>query len=161
MFKIVHMSFASLALIAFVIRAVLLFWQPANSSVTQPATESGSQSGKVSRIVLVAIQHLAFTVLIVTGIILLYQNQFVVKPWFYAKIILFVVILSATIKAFGKRDIGLAQRKAGVVVASIAFAALFTLVIWKPDFSRPSAPVNAAAASTALTASMPASQPAR
>lgn len=135
MFKIVHMSFASLALIAFLIRAVLLFWKPVN------------QTNKVSPIVLVAIQHLAFTVLIITGIILLYQNQFVVKPWFYAKIILFVVILSATFKAFGKRDIGLAQRKAGVVVASIAFAALFTLVIWKPDFSQSAAPVNSVASS--------------
>lgn len=121
--KIIHMTFGSLALIAFLIRTVMLFWAPQN------------QPGKAGRIVLVAMQHLSFTVLIITGIVLLYQNQFVVQPWFYGKIILFVVILSATIKAFGKREISLAQRKAGAFVAAIAFAGLLTLVIWKPDFS--------------------------
>ncbi len=141
--KIIHMTFGSLALIAFLIRAVMLFWAPQN------------QPGKVSRIVLVAMQHLSFTVLIVTGIVLLYQNQFVVQPWFYGKIILFVVILSATIKAFGKRDITLAQRKAGVIVAGIAFAGLFTLVIWKPDFSgqppQPQSPIQTQRTSQSAT----------
>lgn len=121
--KIIHMTFGSLALITFLIRAVLLFRAPQN----QPA--------KAGRIVLVALQHLSFTVLILTGMVLLYQNQFVVQPWFYGKIILFVVILSATIKAFGKRDMSLAQRKAGAFVAAIAFAGLLTLVVLKPDFS--------------------------
>lgn len=121
--KIIHMTFGSLALITFLIRAALLFRAPQN----QPA--------KAGRIVLVALQHLSFTVLILTGMVLLYQNQFVVKPWFYGKIILFVVILSATIKAFSKRDMSLAQRKAGAFVAAIAFGGLLTLVVLKPDFS--------------------------
>ena len=121
--KIIHMTFGSLALITFLIRAALLFRAPQN----QPA--------KAGRIVLVALQHLSFTVLILTGMVLLYQNQFVVQPWFYGKIILFEVILSATIKAFSKRDISLAQRKAGAFVAAIAFAGLLTLVVLKPDFS--------------------------
>ena len=121
--KIIHMTFGSLALITFLIRAALLFRAPQN----QPA--------KAGRIVLVALQHLSFTVLILTGMVLLYQNQFVVQPWFYGKIILFVVILSATIKAFSKRDMSLAQRKAGAFVAAIAFAGLLTLVVLKPDFS--------------------------
>lgn len=121
--KIIHMTFGSLALITFLIRAALLFRAPQN----QPA--------KAGRIVLVALQHLSFTVLILTGMVLLYQNQFMVQPWFYGKIILFVVILSATIKAFSKRDMSLAQRKAGAFVAAIAFAGLLTLVVLKPDFS--------------------------
>lgn len=121
--RIIHMTFGSLALIAFLIRAVILFWAPQN------------QPGKTSRIVLVAMQHLSFTVLVITGMVLLYQNQFVVQPWFYGKIILFLVILSASNKAFGKRELSLAQRKAGAFVAGIAFAGLLTLVIWKPDFS--------------------------
>lgn len=131
MLRIIHMTFGSLALIAFLIRAVMLFWAPQN------------QPGKAGRIVLVAMQHLAFTVLIITGVVLLYQNQFVVKPWFYGKLILFVVILSATLKAFGKSDISLAQRKAGAFVAAIAFAGLITLVIWKPDFSASQNPQQA------------------
>lgn len=123
MLRIIHMTFGSLALIAFLIQAALLFRKPH----TQP--------GKANRIVLVAMQHLSFTVLILTGGVLLYQNQFVVQPWFYGKVILFVVIISATLKAFGKRDISLAQRKVGALVAGIAFAGLLTLVLWKPDFS--------------------------
>lgn len=120
---IIHLTFGSLALIAFLIQAAMLFQTAEN----QPA--------KTSRTLLVAMQHLSFTLLILTGGVLLYQNQFVVQPWFYGKIILFVVIVSATIKAFGKREITLAQRKAGALVAAIAFAGLITLVLWKPDFS--------------------------
>lgn len=132
MFKIVHMTFASLAIIVFVIRAVLLFWKtPAGS----PDAVAGSAPKSAGRIVLVAMQHLAFTLLIITGLILLYQNNFVVQLWFYGKVILFLVILSAVTKAFGKRDIGRGQRKAGVMVAGIAFAGLMTLVVWKPHFS--------------------------
>ena len=135
MFKIVHMTFASLAILVFVIRAILLFWKPvaitatANNTTTSPAPKSAG------RIVLVAMQHLSFTLLIITGMVLLYQNNFVVQPWFYGKIILFLVILSAVTKAFGKRDIGNSQRKAGAMVAGIAFVGLMTLVIWKPNFS--------------------------
>ncbi len=134
MFKIVHMTFASLAIIVFVIRTILLFWQPtvivtASSSAARPAPKSAG------RIVLVAMQHLAFTLLVITGLVLLYQNNFVVQPWFYGKIILFLVILSAVTKAFGKRDIGSGQRKAGAMVAGIAFIGLMTLVCWKPNFS--------------------------
>ena len=134
MFKIVHMTFASLAIIVFVIRTVLLFWQPtaivtASSSAARPAPKSAG------RIVLVAMQHLSFTLLVITGLVLLYQNNFVVQPWFYGKIILFLVILSAVTKAFGKRDIGSGQRKAGAMVAGIAFIGLMTLVCWKPNFS--------------------------
>ena len=134
MFKIVHMTFASLAIIVFVIRTILLFWQPtaivtASSSATRPAPKSAG------RIVLVAMQHLSFTLLVITGIVLLYQNKFVVQPWFYGKIILFLVVLSAVTKAFGKRDIGSGQRKAGAMVAGIAFVGLMTLICWKPNFS--------------------------
>ena len=134
MFKIVHMTFASLAIIVFVIRTILLFWQPTaivttSSSATRPAPKSAG------RIVLVAMQHLAFTLLVITGLVLLYQNNFVVQPWFYGKIILFLVVLSAVTKAFGKRDIGIGQRKAGAMVAGIAFIGLMTLVCWKPNFS--------------------------
>ncbi len=147
MFKIVHMTFASLAIIAFLIRAVLLFWtsknQPKTASLSlatasvdgETAIPVTAKPKSAGRIMLVAMQHLAFTLLIITGMVLLYQNQFVVQPWFYGKIILFLVILSAMAKAFGKRDISMGQRKAGAMVAGIAFAGLMTLVIWKPDFS--------------------------
>lgn len=44
MFRIIHMSFGSLALIAFLIRAVMLFWVPQN------------QPGQAGRMLLVASQ---------------------------------------------------------------------------------------------------------
>lgn len=138
-FKFVHMTFASLAILVFVIRAILLFWKPVANATTAPNTATNPAPKSVGRIVLVAVQHLAFTLLIITGLVLLYQNNFVVQPWFYGKIILFLVILSAVTKAFGKRDISNGQRKAGAMVAGIAFVGLMTLVIWKPNFSNQTA----------------------
>lgn len=123
--KIIHMSFASLAMLVFVIRALLLF----------KTNVPPSQQNKKSRVILVALQHLSYSVLIIAGIVLLVQNQFVVQPWFYAKIVLFLVVLSASSKAFGKRDIDMSQRKAGVTVTLIAFICLISLIVWKPDFS--------------------------
>ncbi len=136
-FKIIHMAFASLAIIVFVIRAILLFWQPTASATTAGATMAPAPKS-ASRIVLVAMQHLSFTLLVITGMVLLYQNNFIVQPWFYGKIILFLVVLSAVTKAFGKRDMTSGQRKAGAMVAGIAFVGLMTLVCWKPDFSNQS-----------------------
>lgn len=140
MFKIVHMTFASLAIIVFVIRTILLFWQPAisaemGSAAIGSATTASPAPKSAGRIVLVAMQHLSFTLLVITGLVLLYQNNFVVQPWFYGKIILFLVVLSAVTKTFGKRDIGSGQRQAGAMVAGIAFIGLMTLVCWKPNFS--------------------------
>lgn len=123
--KIIHMSFASLAILVFVVRAFLLF-----TTNLPPAQQRGK-----SRVVLVALQHLSYSVLIIAGIVLLIQNQFVVQAWFYAKIILFVVAISASNKAFGKRDISISQRKAGVMVALVAYLSVIGLIIWKPNFS--------------------------
>lgn len=122
--KIIHMSFASLAILVFVVRAVLLF------TTNRPPVPNSK-----SRVILLALQHLSYSVLVIAGVILLVQNQFVVQPWFYAKIILFLVALSASNKAFGKRELNMTQRKTGVVVALIAFVTLMGLIVWKPNFS--------------------------
>ncbi|WP_103568185.1 SirB2 family protein, partial [Escherichia coli] len=85
---------------------------------------------------LVALQHLSFTVVFITGAILLVMKNFQVQPWFYAKIILFLVLLSSLMKAFKKDDtILLAQRGAGLVISAIAFVAIIILVIVKPVFA--------------------------
>ncbi|MCI2316453.1 SirB2 family protein [Acinetobacter baumannii] len=96
----------------------------------------GEQPNPAGRKALVALQHLSFTVVFITGAILLVMKNFQVQPWFYAKIILFLVLLSSLMKAFKKDDtILLAQRRAGLVISAITFVAIIILVIVKPVFA--------------------------
>lgn len=122
--KIVHMGAVSLALLAFICRALTLF-----------VGVREQQPNPVARKLLVGSQHLAFALIALTGVILLIMNNFQVQPWFYAKIILFFVLLSALSKAFKRDDsILLVQRRAGLLLAGVAFAAIIALVIIKPVF---------------------------
>lgn len=58
-----------------------------------------------------------------------------VETWFYAKIILFLVMLSSLIKAYKKDDrILLIQRRVGWGLALVAFFAILGLVMLKPSF---------------------------
>ena len=83
----------------------------------------------------IAVQHLALTLLIITGIALLVLKNLQVETWFYAKIILFLVMVSSLIKAFKKDEtILLVQRRAGWVIASVAFIAIYVLVFLQPSF---------------------------
>lgn len=122
--KIVHMSSAALAMLIFVLRAPTLFIGTQNQ---QP-----NPKGHVG---FVAMQHLSYTLLVVTGVALLVMNKFQVQPWFYAKIVLFLVLLSSQIKVYKKDDsILLAQRRAGLMIGIIAFVAIISLIIIKPVF---------------------------
>ncbi len=122
--KIVHMSAATLALLVFVVRATTLF-----------VGVQEQQPNPVARKLLVGSQHLAFSLIALTGIILLVMNQFQVQPWFYAKIILFLVLLSSLIKAFKRDDsILLVQRRAGLILGAVAFVAIIVLILLKPTF---------------------------
>lgn len=82
----------------------------------------------------VIVQHSMFSVLMVTGLTLLYLKGFNVQHWFYAKVILFLVLMSAVIKAFKTRGqpILLVQRRGGVVLAWIALISILLLVWFKP-----------------------------
>lgn len=122
--KIIHMSSVAVALIVFIARASTLF-----------IGTQDQQPNPKGRIVFVALQHLSFTVLTITGIILLVMKDFQVQPWFYAKIVLFLVLLSSLIKTYKKDDsILLPQRRAGLVISSFAFLAIISLVMIKPVF---------------------------
>ena len=122
--KIIHMSAVSFVILVFVLRAATLF-----------IGVQGQQPNPKGRVAFVALQHLSYTLVILTGIILLFMNHFEVQPWFYAKIILFLVLLSSQIKAYKKDDnILLAQRRAGIVIGAIAFIGLLALVMIKPVF---------------------------
>ena len=123
--KIIHMTAIALALLVFVLRAATLF-----------VGTQGQQPNPVARVPLIAAQHLGFSVVMITGIILLFMKDFQVQPWFYAKIILFVVLLSSLHKAFKKDpNILLVQRRAGLIIGAVAFAAIIGLVIIKPVFA--------------------------
>ncbi|MDQ8936254.1 SirB2 family protein [Acinetobacter rudis] len=122
--KIIHMSSVALAMLVFVLRAATLFIGTVNQ-----------QPNPKGRVVFVAMQHLSYTVLVLTGVVLLIMKDFQVQPWFYAKIILFLVLLSTQIKAY-KRDesITLQQRQAGVAIGAMVFLAILILVMIKPTF---------------------------
>ncbi|NNP74452.1 invasion protein expression up-regulator SirB [Acinetobacter defluvii] len=119
-----HIASAVLALLVFVLRAFTLFIGTQNQ-----------QPNPKGRVALVAMQHLSYTLLVITGVALLVMNQFQVHAWFYAKILLFFVLLSSQIKAYKKDEtILLAQRRAGLVLGAIAFVSIIGLIMIKPVF---------------------------
>ena len=123
--KIVHMSAVSLLIIVFVLRASTLF-----------VGVQDQQPNPKARKGFVALQHLSLTLIIVTGAVLLFMNNFDVQPWFYAKIILFFVLWSSLIKTYNKDDsILLVQRRAGLLIGTVALVGILGLVIIKPIFA--------------------------
>lgn len=122
--KIVHMTLASLLIVVVLARTLTLF-----------VGVQAEQPNPVARKLLVALQHFAVTFIAITGLIALYLKDFVVQPWFYAKVVLFLVMLSALSKAFKKDpQVLLVQRRAGMILAILALASLIGLVIIKPVF---------------------------
>ena len=122
--KIVHMSSVALLILAFLLRA-------SNLLLTQ---ENDAPIAKGSK-ALIGLQHLSLTLIVLTGVTLLIMNDLQVQPWFYAKIILFLVMISSLIKAYKTDErILLVQRKAGLVISGVALAAIIALVMIKPVF---------------------------
>lgn len=122
--KIIHMSAAALVIVAILARALTLF-----------VGTQGNLPNPKARIALVALQHLAITVIALTGIVSLFIKNFDVQPWFYAKVILFLVLVSSLGKAYKKDDsILLAQRRAGLFIAVVSLVSILILVMLKPNF---------------------------
>lgn len=123
--KIIHMSAVSLLILVFVARAATLFIDVKNQQPNANARKS-----------LVGMQHFSLTLIIVTGATLLFMNNFDVKPWFYAKVILFFVLWSSLIKTYKNDDtILLVQRRAGLLIGSVALIGILGLVMIKPVFA--------------------------
>ena len=122
--KIVHMSLASLLILVVFARAATLFFGV-----------QGEQPNPVARKLLVGLQHFSVTFVVITGLVALYLKDFAVEPWFYAKVVLFFVMLSSLSKAF-KQDpqLLLTQRRAGMMLAVVALLSLIGLVMIKPVF---------------------------
>lgn len=122
--KIVHMSSATLLILAMLVGALTLY----------VGTQDNQPNPKLRK-VFMALQHLSLLLIILTGVTLLVLNQFQVKPWFYAKVVLFLVVISSLMKAFKKDpNILLVQRRAGLFIGIASLIALMTLVIIKPVF---------------------------
>lgn len=95
----------------------------------------GHLPNPAGRKLFVALQHASMTVLVLTGIVLLYLKNFEVQSWFYAKLILFAVLLSSLSKAYRKTDtVFLTQRRAGLFLAAVAMLGIIGLVMIKPNF---------------------------
>ena len=123
--KIIHMTSVAVLILVFVLRASTLFIGTQNQ-----------QPNPKGRVAFVALQHLSLTLIMLTGVTLLILNDFKVQPWFYAKIVLFIVFLSSQIKAYKKDEaILLVQRRAGLVIGAVALIATLALVMIKPVFS--------------------------
>ncbi|RKG30720.1 SirB2 family protein [Acinetobacter tianfuensis] len=122
--KIVHMTGASLACLAVFVRAFTLF-----------KGVQGNMPNPAMRTLFVALQHGAMTLIALTGIVLLWMKNFDAEPWFYAKVILFLVLLSSLGKAYRKDDsMLLVQRRAGLFIAAGSLAAIIVLIMLKPNF---------------------------
>ena len=124
MLNTIHVAAAALLLLVLFVRGMTLFKGTQNNSPNPKAWT-----------VFVALQHSALTLIVVTGVIALFLKEFQVETWFYAKIILFFVMLSSLIKAYKKDErILLVQRRVGWGLALIAFIAILGLVMLKPSF---------------------------
>ena len=95
----------------------------------------GNLPNPAGRKLFVALQHGSMTLIALTGLVSLYMKNFDVQPWFYAKVVLFLVLLSSLSKAYKKDDNAmLVQRRAGLFIAAVALISIITLVIIKPVF---------------------------
>lgn len=120
--KMLHASFALAAFVVLLVRGYPVLSRRSDLDVPRPHKAVN------------ALQHISYSILVLSGLWLLWLKRFHVEPWFYAKIVLFIVILSASAKAFKKTpEILPVQRQAGIVIAALAFCALFALIIIKPQ----------------------------
>ncbi|MDY6459334.1 SirB2 family protein [Acinetobacter faecalis] len=120
----IHLVGIALLFVVILLRGMTLFKGVENN-----------QPNQSSRKLFVALQHLSLTIVVFTGVALLVMKDFQVETWFYAKVVLFLVMVSSLIKAYKKDEsILLVQRKAGWVIALVAFVAIYGLVLVKPVF---------------------------
>ena len=122
--KIVHMISVTLLIGVVIARAFTLF-----------VGVQGNQPNPVARKLFVALQHLSMTLIVLTGLTSLVIKNFEVQSWFYAKVVLFLVLFSSLMKAYKKDDsILLVPRRAGLAIAMVALVAIIGLVMVKPNF---------------------------
>lgn len=123
--KIIHMSSVAALILILLVRGLTLFVGCEND-----------QPNPKKRTLFVALQHLSLTLVAVTGISLLVMNKFIVQPWFYGKILLFLVLISSLIKTYRQDDkITLIQRRAGFFISCTVLITIIGFILIKPGFS--------------------------
>ncbi|MFK4000754.1 SirB2 family protein [Psychrobacter namhaensis] len=77
--------------------------------------------------------HIIYALIIVSGAVMLMQLMSASAPvqWVFAKIILLVAAISASIKAFNNQAT-LGQRKTGILIAAVAYVGIVILAVTKP-----------------------------
>ncbi|WP_435979130.1 SirB2 family protein [Psychrobacter sp. DM4] len=92
-----------------------------------------SANRQAPRVIKIA-NHIVYALIIVSGAWMLMQLMSVNAPvqWVFAKIILLLAAISASVKAF-KPDATSSQSKVGIVIAGIAYASIVTLAYTKPE----------------------------
>lgn len=92
-----------------------------------------SANRRAPRLVKIA-NHILYLLVIVSGAWMLMQLMSVNAPvqWVFAKIILLVAAISASVKAFNPTA-NLTQSKIGIAIASIAYIGIITLAYTKPE----------------------------
>ncbi|MDN6276566.1 SirB2 family protein [Psychrobacter sp.] len=114
--KHLHMLMAALTIALFLYQSYLVL----------------SANDRAPRTIKIA-SHIIYALLIVSGGIMLMQLMSVNAPvqWAFAKIILLVAAVSSSMKAFNYHAT-VAQKKAGVLIATIAYVGIVILAFAKP-----------------------------
>ncbi len=128
--KIIHMISAVLVLLVFALRAAGL-WR------AQPWPVGLDKTLRI-------LTHVAYLGVVVCGLLLLMRLPGLYPHWVIAKLVLFAVALSASIKAF-RATTPRPQARAGALVALLAYALIVGLVVVKPGgvYGQPRPPVVA------------------
>jgi uncharacterized membrane protein SirB2 len=115
--KILHMASGLAVVLLFALRASLL-WRD------RPLSPGLARFFKI-------VPHIFYTTLVVFGLILLMRLPGVYPHWLIAKLVLFAVAVSASLKAF-RATTPRPQARAGVVIAALAYVLILGLIGVKP-----------------------------
>ena len=114
--KHLHMLMALLVVVLFLYQSYLVL----------------SANRRAPRVVKIA-NHIVYALVILSGAMMLMQLMSANAPvqWVFAKIILLVAAISASIKAFNNHATP-TQRKTGILIAAIAYIGIMILAFAKP-----------------------------
>lgn len=114
--KHLHMLMAVLTVVLFLYQSYLVL----------------SANRRAPRVVKIA-THIIYALLILSGAMMLMQLMGANAPvqWVFAKIILLVAAISASIKAFNANATPV-QRKTGIIIATVAYIGIVILAFAKP-----------------------------
>ncbi len=126
--KIIHMTAASLTVLLFLIQAVMLLKR--RSIVGRVETETVAAVTGLGKWVKI-LGHVAWTVLIITGLWLLAQLPSFYPHWLLVKIGVFVLAIIFSVIGFRAKS-SIAMQNFGLAAAAICYALIIYLIVMKP-----------------------------